>query len=433
MVHKKKFIFVADYDIVIGNLCEKILYALFKAERQNKQILFVRKRIPFSSIFKRKFRYVQRGAVYRLAGVFLGKPPFWIDEVIGCYYGGMVFIGFAGRAILCKLKILRELNLQFIGCGCKDLFNVNVLKYFDSASVSNIDWKYFLEKKQKLYFCDEDQLYCEKTMEHLGIHRNKPYVCLHIRTQHYYNDSSYSSYRNSNIENYIEGLKCLKAAGFQVIRLGDSVDLGYHQYYIDYPNTVYKSELMDLFLIKNCKFYLGTNSGILDAAFLLGVPVLAVNVTDYLFVQPYKTSDIYIYKHVFSNEQKRFLTYNEIFKQEIGINGAFDSHQIHQFNQRYTLHDNSSKEIQEAIKEMCENLENMQKETDAQVIFKKKLIQAVLRWISNETYHTKHLENAYRALTKTYFNGRIGRHFAEKYLYGTVDLPYEKEKGYETE
>ena len=127
------------------------------------------------------------------------------------------------------------------------------------------------------------------------------------------------------------------------------------------------------------------------------------------------------------------MTYNEIFKQEIGINGAFDSHQIHQFNQRYTLHDNSSKEIQEAIKEMCENLENMQKETDAQVIFKKKLIQAVLRWISNETYHTKHLENAYRALTKTYFNGRIGRHFAEKYLYGTVDLPYEKEKGYETE
>ena len=86
-------------------------------------------------------------------------------------------------------------------------------------------------------------------------------------------------------------IKYINSIGGKVIRLGDPVDMSINDICIDYPNSKYKSELMDLYLIKNCKLYIGTNSGILDCAFLLGTPVLGVNFSDFCLTKGLKAID----------------------------------------------------------------------------------------------------------------------------------------------
>ena len=240
-------------------------------------------------------------------------------------------------------------------------------------------------------------------------------------------------HRNSSVENYLEAINYIHSLGGVVIRLGDPVFLGYEDAYIDYPNTSFKSELMDLFLIKNCRFFWGTNSGIFDTALLFGVPTLAVNVSDFLFIRPYKSADRIIYKPILSREEGKIMSFEEVFRHtdsimmsNIGLSG-FEA-----FDKDYKMVENTSDEIRQVIEEMCVGFENDLPETYFQQAFKAQLNIAAIRW-ATQKFSDRHLNNAYRIAAKTYFSGRIGRHFAEKYLYGTPDLPHDKERCYEAE
>ena len=74
-------------------------------------------------------------------------------------------------------------------------------------------------------------------------------------------DSSYKgsdSYRDVNIENYIDSFKEISKLGGHIIRMGSSeqkkLDLKI-QNLIDYPHSGFKSDIMDLFYGQNCKFF----------------------------------------------------------------------------------------------------------------------------------------------------------------------------------
>ena len=128
---------------------------------------------------------------------------------------------------------------------------------------------------------------------------------------------------------------------------------------------------MDLFLIKHCRFFWGTNSGILDTALLLGAPTLAVNVSDYLSVRPYKSVDLFIYKRIFSCVQKKIISFHEAF-QIAGdiIHTNCNISVFERFNKEYKLIENTSEEIADAVKEMLNNLVCLSEETVVQKKFK---------------------------------------------------------------
>jgi putative glycosyltransferase (TIGR04372 family) len=108
----------------------------------------------------------------------------------------------------------------------------------------------------------------------------KRFVCLHIRTSNYHNEK-FNNIRNSTINNYIEMIKYLVKKGFYVIRLGDSIEIPMQLSCIDgfwdYPSSDSKNEIFDLWLIKNCEFYIGTMSGIIDTAYLFNKKIISVN------------------------------------------------------------------------------------------------------------------------------------------------------------
>ena len=69
---------------------------------------------------------------------------------------------------------------------------------------------------------------------------------------------------------------------------------------IDYAHSPYKSELLDLYLISQCRFLLGHNSGPDVVANLLRKPRLLVNMEDWSSGMLLKKGDLGIIKHVFS-------------------------------------------------------------------------------------------------------------------------------------
>lgn len=117
--------------------------------------------------------------------------------------------------------------------------------------------------------------------EQWGLDNNDWYVCLHIRDALHYGEISGlgQTHRNSGVSNYISAIEYIIGLGGKVIRLGGSraPDLPTMDGLIDYARSASKSELLDLWLIRNCKFFIGTTSGLTNVAIGFGIPCALVN------------------------------------------------------------------------------------------------------------------------------------------------------------
>jgi putative glycosyltransferase (TIGR04372 family) len=107
------------------------------------------------------------------------------------------------------------------------------------------------------------------------------YVCLHLRDGSFYGEAKGlgQSHRNSDIENYRAAIEYITGLGGWVIKLGakDSPKLPPMPRVIDYARSSYKSGLMDLFLIRGARFFIGTTSGLTNVPISFGIPAALVN------------------------------------------------------------------------------------------------------------------------------------------------------------
>jgi len=141
---------------------------------------------------------------------------------------------------------------------------------------------------------EKRELFGKKELEKfIGISQSK-YVCLHVRDSGYFGDTGRRPYRNADINNYIPAVKLLIKNGFTVIRIGD-ISMNPCSYknerFIESCFFKGKSELFDLFLIQNCEFYIGMQSGPLDIAVLFKKPVLLLNMYEWINGYPRKNCD----------------------------------------------------------------------------------------------------------------------------------------------
>jgi putative glycosyltransferase (TIGR04372 family) len=107
------------------------------------------------------------------------------------------------------------------------------------------------------------------------------YVCLHLRDAAFYGEARGlgQSHRNSEVENYRAAIEYITGLGGWVIKLGgkDSPKFPPMPRLIDYSRSTFKSHLMDISLIRRAKLFIGTTSGLTNAAISLGTPAALVN------------------------------------------------------------------------------------------------------------------------------------------------------------
>ncbi len=161
-----------------------------------------------------------------------------------------------------------------------------------------------------------NSLICKNKLNEFSIDIEKKFICLHVRDEGFHSDGERRAYRNANIENYYSGINYLLDAGYIIFRIGDNkmkkMNL-IHKNFVDYPFTSLKSEIMDLYLIKNCSFYVGMQSGMLDVAQLFLRPILILNMYSWFYSYPFKTCDRGILKDVTFDGKNKLLKLNERF------------------------------------------------------------------------------------------------------------------------
>lgn len=154
--------------------------------------------------------------------------------------------------------------------------------------------------------------------------------------------------RNSDIDSYIDAIRFLINKGYTVVRVGSIVSKPIswsHPKLIDYPISGHRCDFLDIFLVGNCKFFLGGSSGIADVAYLFDIPRVNVDYAEFGYV-PYGKNCLYIpKKHQFKKTGK-YLRFQEAFELKL------DTHMLNGEEFGLELEDNSPQDILEATREM---------------------------------------------------------------------------------
>ena len=322
----------------IGNASEQIAITASHAKKLDKKIL----------IFKT--RYFQKFLRYHICNNALfdslilnnqnNKKNFFyfiIDYLIQ-----IEFILRRGSAIFFKrfFKIDLGETFRFSFLGITNLYTHKKKKNYSQITpliVNNFTADLEYKKKQE----------CYKLLRSNGI-EDKKFVCLHVRDSLYRNDAGRREYRNSDINNYIELIKLLISKDYYVFRMGNKptpkVNFSNKQF-IDYSYSNIKSELMDLFLIKECEFYVGTQSGITDTAYLFNKPLLLTNMYALFSSFPRKKNDRGIFKKMIDKKTGETINIKDFAKFNINY------HDPEVAITDIMFKENSKEELYDAMKE----------------------------------------------------------------------------------
>jgi putative glycosyltransferase (TIGR04372 family) len=114
-----------------------------------------------------------------------------------------------------------------------------------------------------------------------GMAPNDWYVCLHLRDASHYGEIEGvgQTHRNAEVANYLPMIEHITRQGGWVVKLGGprSPKLPSMKCVVDYARGPFKSDIMDLQLIRQCRWFIGTTSGLTNLAVSFGVPCALVN------------------------------------------------------------------------------------------------------------------------------------------------------------
>lgn len=232
-------------------------------------------------------------------------------------------------------------------------------------------------------------------LEEMGVPRGAWFVCLHVRESGFLNEKNdpYHSYRNADVNTYLSAVKTIVECGGWVIRMGDPTmkPLPSINHVIDYAHSEIRSDWMDIFCCAECRFFLGTTSGLFDVSYNFGVPCALANFTP-IGERAWSEKDLFIPKLYRSTYEKSYLTFEEALApkfRDCYDGNIFESSGI-------SVIDNPSEDINDMVLEMLKRLDNNLEYTEEDTILQDRF-------------------NALLPYNKYGFGSRVGSAFLHKY------------------
>jgi len=400
-------IILCPHPVSIGNASEDYYFGLLKARKEGKKLLVL---FPFNMPGRFRIKTFDPAILY-LNSRYLAVKYRGIISLILC---GMFTAYFILIQII-RMIIGKIIRIQYSGYYWRPLAGQDILWRpdasvieFDWEMLKKIDWHNQFSAHLELSLSRRHFEYCEFERERLKLPHDAWFACLHVREGGYSGD--WDNFRNADITTYISSIKEITERGGWVVRMGDPTmkKLPELDRVIDYPFTCSRSSIMDVYLLLECDLFIGTSSGILDTAFLLGKPVVLSNMTSWLNVLPLKKGDLSIFKHIYSIPEKRFLSIKEWLLRASMIKEETWS------SPDWELVDNTEEEILSVVREKL-NAENISSPTVLQCEFKRVHLHVVKEMSSTFRFDKSDLENcnewfrhASRMIT---WEGEIGEAF----------------------
>ena len=151
-------------------------------------------------------------------------------------------------------------------------------------------------------------------LENIGVKPDDWFVVMHAREAGYMPELYYHSYRDIGISSYTNAIiEVIKRKGW-VVRIGDKTmqKLTTHPRIIDLPFRPDYEQWMDLYFLKNARFFLGTTSGPNSACHVFGVPGACANVIPFGIYATVQQNDRCIPKLLREKNSGRFLSFDEM-------------------------------------------------------------------------------------------------------------------------
>lgn len=268
-----------------------------------------------------------------------------------------------------KLKIVKHNTLTtsiYISILVYEKLTKSKLTYRFKDWDGYLPYIHKLEKRKSIFnISKEDEQECFKVLKKQGIDVSLPWVCLLARDNGYLENTqpelawNFNSYRNSNIDTYMASAEWLANKKVITFRMGNYVEKSFsskNQLIVDYANSSWRNDKLDIFLSMKCLFFLSTSTGLDAIPIATGIPLLVVNLAQPLTGLRSKSNHIFIIKKFYSKELQRFINLNEYTK--LGEKGGFSiDNPRHLRTQDFeklgiTIIDNTSEEILDATKEM---------------------------------------------------------------------------------
>jgi putative glycosyltransferase (TIGR04372 family) len=190
-------------------------------------------------------------------------------------------------------------------------------------------WKTVDESGPVLAFSPEDHARGRALLQDMGLAEDDWFVCFQAQ------DAGYNlaragadtrPHRNCRVETFIPAIRHITSLGGYAIRIGHSSmeDLpeGMGPNVIDYTRN-YRSEFGDIYLLGNCRFFLGSSTGTNAVPPLFGVPVAATNYIPYT-ADPLTRRSLYIPKLLRWRRNGALLHFQESIEYFGGPDAFFD-------------------------------------------------------------------------------------------------------------
>ncbi len=250
-----------------------------------------------------------------------------------------------------------------------------------------------LKTAEWLKLTEDEEAEGRENLSLMGV--SSPYICIQNRDSRYLEkavpdaDYTYHNYRDSSINNFeLLASHCLKKS-ILLVRMGRFVkDKALFENCIDYANDFY-NEFMDVFLIRNCKFYIGSSAGLYILSMALNVRTALVNIVPILRLNlgsfPQRKDNLFIIKKYFSQKENRFLTLNEMFTIEKEIFENKNNQFLQQFSAMgIDVMENTSEEILDLAMEMDARIDGTWKDTEQDIQNQKKFHDLLIAWGKKE-------------------------------------------------
>lgn len=157
-------------------------------------------------------------------------------------------------------------------------------------------------------FSKDEEVYGRKVLKELGLEHGK-YICFHARDSRYGSlhhpevikkrespliyrgvslteDDAFQRHRNVDFSLYYATVKWLGTQGLKAVRVGSDVERPYaYDNLVDYASlrgSFDDPELIDLYLMANCRLYVGHGSGVTQMSCMFNTPGVCVNWFPYL-------------------------------------------------------------------------------------------------------------------------------------------------------
>lgn len=199
----------------------------------------------------------------------------------------------------------------------------NLFSYLKIKLSLNENYKYIHKLKTQLQITKKEIIKSREKIKKITIPKNNGIICItcrdeaYLKTYHHNKNFQYHSFRNSEVKSFIPLIKRLTKKKYFVIRMGKiadkSVDIK-NKYFLDYPFCNIKSDLLDFYFAKNCKLWIGSNTGLDCLAVMFQKPMVLLNLSpaSVILHNVNNKKAVYHLKTYHMNNKK--ISFKEIFK-----------------------------------------------------------------------------------------------------------------------